>query len=888
MSAAKLGELVTVLEQGAQGAWQPAALLERALPALKTALPEAASLRAYLLRDGLLHLHGSTDTAASTPLQPGGIYGAALQTRALKVEGTRVIVPLVTAEQSLGCLEVHLKAAGSVPEERLQLLGLVLALALLRAADLNADPPESSLQAQYEATSAVYVSSTLADMLAALYRFSGGSFARGQLILKPDSAASNWRILAEVDAINARPADKPISPDEIPAFESLTSLESLIVEDVSTANQLNSAEKIRLAARNIGALVLVPLMVSSRLIGMVYLHNPTPRQIAPDRQRALRGVADQLAIKLENRQLLANTQTSLYEMRTLYETNRALLNAQDMLDVLRALRDHLAPSAVSVAHMQVEREGERRGSVSDLRLRHRISGSEEQVLDMSLKGGMIDEALPRLNALFNDPDFQITFVEDAQTDPISRLFKPYFQQQGIRSSISLMIHESGRVQEVIAINFDAVQAISETTRRLYTAIRDQVTVVLQIQRLLADTQTSAAQLGNQVRVLQAINQLGAVLTTRVDETALLAESCQTLVAALNIQHCAAMILNEAGTSARVVSEYPDYGFKDAQFDLTTPDQQRIRQLRQPTVLEDFENASLLSAENRAALRRINARTVLLLPLVDIRDTFIGALALSTQYADRSFSADVIEMAQTMGTQIAIGLQNVRLLHDAQRRAEQLQHIATFSQSVQATLDLETIIQVAIRECVRMIPLDVMTIALYDKTRAEMRVVGQYVDDSTVTNVTTPPTIEISGTTIGEVWRTRQFMHLPEMGDTSPLRHGYRIPVKSLMTAPIFLRGIMRGTVEVAAKAAHLYKPTDSTVFQQMVSQFAVALENAEAFTQSQRLAQNKVLANEISTQLQRQASIDAMLNITVIELGKALGAKKARIRLGTNTPDKQE
>ena len=66
----------------------------------------------------------------------------------------------------------------------------------------------------------------------------------------------------------------------------------------------------------------------------------------------------------------------------------------------------------------------------------------------------------------------------------------------------------------------------------------------------------------------------------------------------------------------------------------------------------------------------------------------------------------------------------------------------------------------------------------------------------------------------------------------------------------------------------------------MASQLAIALENATTYVQSQQLAQNKALANEIALQLQQQVDIDSLLNTTVTELGKALGAKRARIRLG--------
>ena len=73
---------------------------------------------------------------------------------------------------------------------------------------------------------------------------------------------------------------------------------------------------------------------------------------------------------------------------------------------------------------------------------------------------------------------------------------------------------------------------------------------------------------------------------------------------------------------------------------------------------------------------------------------------------------------------------------------------------------------------------------------------------------------------------------------------------------------------------------DRSVLSQLANQLASILEKTTADIQNQRQAQNKILANEIALQLQQQMNMDSLLNTTVTELGKALGAKRARIRLG--------
>jgi hypothetical protein len=73
------------------------------------------------------------------------------------------------------------------------------------------------------------------------------------------------------------------------------------------------------------------------------------------------------------------------------------------------------------------------------------------------------------------------------------------------------------------------------------------------------------------------------------------------------------------------------------------------------------------------------------------------------------------------------------------------------------------------------------------------------------------------------------------------------------------------------------------LLQQMITQFAVALENAGAYAQSQRAAKNQALVNDITAQLQRNSDVQRMMEITLEELSKALGARRARARLSVQT-----
>jgi len=132
---------------------------------------------------------------------------------------------------------------------------------------------------------------------------------------------------------------------------------------------------------------------------------------------------------------------------------------------------------------------------------------------------------------------------------------------------------------------------------------------------------------------------------------------------------------------------------------------------------------------------------------------------------------------------------------------------------------------------------------------------------------------------GEVWKQQRFIAYPETLELPGTRSAHDIGLRSIMGAPIRLRGRVMGSVVVGSFRPHTYTETDAALFEQIVSQFAAALENAEAYAQSQRVAQMEALISEVSVQFQRAGDLRRMSEIALRKLSTALGATRARIRL---------
>src|SRR5690606_7220085 len=144
-------------------------------------------------------------------------------------------------------------------------------------------------------------------------------------------------------------------------------------------------------------------------------------------------------------------------------------------------------------------------------------------------------------------------------------------------------------------------------------------------------------------------------------------------------------------------------------------------------------------------------------------------------------------------------------------------------------------------------------------------------------------LPISGTLVGDVLERQQPIYIENVDDSQQLRRGQLTTMRSLVVAPIRSRGQILGTVQIGSHRPHAYSETDVALLQQMITQFTVALENAEAYAQSQRAAKNQALVNTITAQLQRNADVQRMMEVTLEELSRALGARRARARLAVQT-----
>lgn len=110
-----------------------------------------------------------------------------------------------------------------------------------------------------------------------------------------------------------------------------------------------------------------------------------------------------------------------------------------------------------------------------------------------------------------------------------------------------------------------------------------------------------------------------------------------------------------------------------------------------------------------------ARSRLVVPIV-LRDMVIGLLGYDHNDSDHYWLPEEISLVETLASHVSLALENTRLVEEAQTRAERERTIGQLSSKIRSTLDLQTILQTAVREMKLNLNIDEAEVRLHPKSK----------------------------------------------------------------------------------------------------------------------------------------------------------------------------
>jgi len=108
---------------------------------------------------------------------------------------------------------------------------------------------------------------------------------------------------------------------------------------------------------------------------------------------------------------------------------------------------------------------------------------------------------------------------------------------------------------------------------------------------------------------------------------------------------------------------------------------------------------------------------------------------------------------------------------------------------------------------------------------------------------------------------------------------------SAAVAPLSVRGAVIGALGVYDDPQHPLSPDELELLREIIEQGALALENARLYQDAQRRAAREQMINTVTAQVRSAATVNAILQHTVEELGRSFGVARATIELNVSGDD---
>lgn len=460
-------------------------------------------------------------------------------------------------------------------------------------------------------------------------------------------------------------------------------------------------------------------------------------------------------------------------------------------------------------------------------------------------------------------------------------------------------YESGERSTLLVPMISGVQAIGvlrlgtelenafgfEENRDLIQRLANLSAVSLENVRLFARAQERATALDAQAQRMALLNRVALALAQTLDLENIFEIALRETAISLGISEGAALHVDAERNRGVVIVEYPRGDAPPEQaIDLAADAAlRRVQEDLVPLVVERVSGDDLYESARRW-IRRDDVQRSLLVPLV-AGGRVIGVLRLDALAAERVFSDEQIELAQTIASQAAIAVQNAALFEQTALRTRELETLFESAQATAVTLDLNEVARRVTVQMLSALDADACAVYLWDDVNDTLTVHGE---------ISARPDGGL-GEQPGDVYslapyplraralRERELIVVRANQEDLPpgerelmARHA----AATRMLIPLVVNNIAIGLVEVELlDPVRRFPPGALRLAQALASQAAISIENARLQTETRRTVEELYVINEMSSGLSSADTLEDLLAVIDALLPSLTDAERLYVAL---------
>lgn len=641
----------------------------------------------------------------------------------------------------------------------------------------------------------------------------------------------------------------------------------------------------------------VPLVVNAQVVGVLDMQSARTNALTSDSLSAFETLAGQLAIAIQNANLLAEAE----QVRAEVEKQAARATRSNWLAYLNAIHQPEHIGFVFDQHEVQPLSETERPSLTEQALVAPISITGEAVGALTVElsdaeanpqaaeliktvARQVAEHLENLRLLENAERFRfeaelasnrltregwqgyigaqgsenLDFIYDlTQVKPASQASNTLLEEAPT-VKLPLMVRET-KLGELTVLGLDAND---QPALEIAQSVMERLGAHIENLRL-------SEQIGKRAADLATVAEVSVEVSQITETSKLLQQVVDQTKATFNLYHAHIYLLNAEGDTLNLMAGAGEVGRQmvaEGRFIPLDREQSlvaRAARQRQGVIVNDVR------AEPGFLPHPLlpETRSELAVPMI-VGDQVIGVFDVQADTVGR-FTEEDASIQTALAAQVAVALQNTRLIDQAQKRASELETLNQLGQTLNAAPDLNQTLKAVGETVINIFRASSGFIALYDEQLDQVE--WPYFMDAN-RQVSVPPTTVSTGPT-AHIIRTRQPLIVNENIDERMKALGARQATnqgaveRSWVGLPILSGERVIGVLSVGSAEENRFDSDDVRLLTTIANSVATSIERARLFVQAQKSATDLAAVAELGALVATQRDPQLLLS-TAVELTK--------------------
>jgi GAF domain-containing protein/sensor histidine kinase YesM len=603
-----------------------------------------------------------------------------------------------------------------------------------------------------------------------------------------------------------------------------------------------------------------PLLRENVAIGAIAMRRNEVRPFSDKQVAVLQTFADQAVIAIENVRLFEEVQARTRELSEALEQQTATSEVLQAISRstfdLQVVLETLVQSAARLCEADIGTITRQKDGVFYRTAQHgfppdfaeKVKGIPVKPSRATVTGRtLLDGTIVHIADVTIDPEYDWAEAQEAV---------------GFRTLLGLPLLRHGTPIGAMALGRRAVRPFTDKQIELVKTFADQAVIAIENVRLFEEVQARTEELSESLQQQTATADVLKVISNSLTDTQPVFDTIVQSGLKLFPGAAVSIALPECGQVKAVAVAEADPARAEAwrrrfPFPLTRDYMHSLAILDGRMVdIPDVEDAPPELAIGQRNFLGSGYRAVTIMPMMR-GTTAIGALSV-VRVAPGPLSDKELATLRTFANQAVIAIENTRLLNELQTRTQELARsvgelraLGEVSQTVNSTLDLETVLSTIVAKAVQLSATEAGAIYVYSKLRQKFRLRATYGMSDELISAIRSQASHLRDTAIGEAVAKREPVQVPDLHDEPPspvhdiiLAAGYR----GLLIVPLLRGQQVVGALVVRRRQPGEFPKSTIDLLTTFAEQSVLAIQNARLFGEIEEKGRQLEIASRHKSQ----------------------------------------